>query len=75
MSFKKEIKKRMIDIDSSDAKVAKLLGKSRATINRWVREPQNVKLSDLTLLLRALKFSEEEAAGMVKKIQREAWRC
>ena len=74
MSFKKEIKKRMIDIDSSDAKVAKLLGKSRVTINRWKREPENVKLSDLTLLLRALKYTEEEAAGMVKKIQREAWR-
>ena len=57
MSFKKEIKKRMIDID----------------INRWVREPENVKLSDLTLLLRALKYTEEEAAGMVKKIQSEAW--
>ena len=73
MNFKKEVKKRMIDIDTSDVQVAKLLGRSRATLARWLRDPQNVKLNDLVLLLRALKYSEEEAAGMVKKIQSEAW--
>lgn len=73
MNFKKEVKKRMIDIDTSDVQVAKLLGRSRGTLARWLRDPQNVKLNDLVLLLRALKYSEEEAAGMVKKIQSEAW--
>ena len=73
MSFRKEIKKRMIDIDASDVQIAKMLGRSRGTLARWIREPQNVKIGDLSLLLRALKYTPEEAAGIVNKIQSEAW--
>ena len=73
MNFKKEAKKRMIDIEMSDVQIAKILGKSRRTISRWMREPQNVKLSDLSLFLRALKYTPEEAETIIGQIQNETW--
>ena len=66
MNFKKLIKKRIIDLETSETTIAKVIGRSRATISRWISNPQSMQMDDFCILLQALKYTEEEAADIVK---------
>ena len=74
MDFGKEFKHRRIDADISTVKLAKLLGKSRETLSRWMREPENVQPSDMINVLSALKYTPEEAKRLYSCIIDEHWR-
>jgi len=74
LDFKKSFKKRLIDVDMTTATLAKLLGKNRETVNRWMKEPENVQPSDFLLLLSALKYTPDEARAIYSEIVESAWR-
>lgn len=58
--FRKEIKKRMIELDySSYEPVAKKMGVAPASLRNWMKDPGQFRMNDLAKMLDVLKISGE----------------
>lgn len=70
----KQFKKQMIETGITISNLARLCGRSRETVSRWLREPENVCPVDLLLILSALKYSPEDAKRIYSEIIEQYWR-
>ena len=74
-AYYKIFRKKMIDADLTISKLADITGKSRETITRWMSRPTETQFINTVLLMKTLRFTEEEAKEMVRMIIDELEEC
>lgn len=67
-------RKRFLDMGTNSKELGKLLGVSRATVDRWLKYPNGARIEDIRDVLQLLDFNKEEAAQIIAQIISNGWR-
>ncbi len=67
-------KKRFLELGTNPKELASLCGVTRATIDRWLRNPTAAKIEDIRDVLQILGYTKEEAAEIFGQIIFNTWR-